>query len=156
VRRARYLVFFELCFVGVLCLATFLFALFAMNGSDEGAGWLAVLLAWGQIALAFVTLLITHLTLRTVFRRGSRYEASAIASSAAFRSVPLVVIALGAFHLLLLEAGPSGIRSFGWDFTIDRLSYIFAVALGWHVVTAWLLSRAPPEPDEPEAAAPSA
>src|SRR5690242_6155509 len=35
-KRARYLVFFELCFVGLLCLGTFLFALFALGAEDIG------------------------------------------------------------------------------------------------------------------------
>ena len=76
-KRARYLVFFELCFVGLLCLGTFLFAVFALSGDDIGPA--VVLLGLTQIGLALATLVVTHLTLRTVFRRGTHYQAGSIA-----------------------------------------------------------------------------
>jgi hypothetical protein len=149
VRRARYLVFFELCFVGLLCLSTFLFALFALGGEEIGV--VATLLGLAQIGLALATLLVTHLTLRTVFRRGARYQASTIADSAAFKAVPVVIVAVGLFHMLLLQVLSPGVAEFGWDFTRRALLYVFALALGWHIATSWLLHRAPPEPegDEP-------
>src|SRR5215210_3816148 len=100
-KRARYLVFFELIFVGLLCLATFLFALLALSGEDIGLA--ATLLGLTQIALAVVTLLVTHLTLRTVFRRGSHYQAASIAESAPFKAVPVVIVGVGLFHMLLLQ-----------------------------------------------------
>jgi hypothetical protein len=144
-KRARYLVFVELCFVGLLCLGTFLFALFALMGEDVGAA--ATLLGLAQIGLGFATLLVTHLTLRTVFRRGARYQAAAIADSAPFRAVPVVIVAVGLFHMLLLQVLSPGVAEFGWDFTRRALLYAFALALGWHIATAWLLHRAPPEPE---------
>ena len=147
-KRARYLVFFELCFVGLLCLGTFLFALFALSGEDVGV--VATLLGSVQIGLAFVTLLVTHLTLRTVFRRGARYQAAAIAESASFRAVPVVIVAVGLFHMLLLQVLSPGLAEFGWDFTRRALLYVFALALGWHIATSWLLHRAAPEPEEDE------
>jgi hypothetical protein len=147
-KRARYLVFLELCFVGLLCLATFLFALFALSGEDIGV--VATVLGLTQIGLAFATLIVTHLTLRTVFRRGSSYQASSIADSAAFRTVPVVIVAVGLFHMLLLQVLSPGVAEFGWDFTRRALIYVFALALGWHIATSWLLNRAPPEP-EPDA-----
>jgi hypothetical protein len=148
-KRARYLVFFELCFVGLLCLGTFLFALFALGGEELGVA--ATLLALAQIGLAAVTLLVTHLTLRTVFRRGSRYQPSTIAESAAFKAVPVVIVGVGLFHMLLLQVLSPGMAEFGWDFTRRALLYVFVLALGWHVATSWLLHRAPPEPEgEPD------
>jgi hypothetical protein len=144
-KRARYLVFLELCFVGFLCLSTFLFALFALSGDDIGIA--ATLLGLAQIGLAFATLIVTHLTLRTVFRRGARYEAATIADSAAFRSVPVVVVGVGLFHMLLLQVLSPGVSEFGWDFTRRALIYVFALALGWHIATSWLLRRAPTEGD---------
>jgi hypothetical protein len=150
-KRARYLVFFELCFVGLLCLGTFLFALFVLfpvGGEDVGVA--ATLLGLAQIGLAFVTLLVTHLTLRTVFRRGTRYQPATIAESAAFRAVPVVIVAVGLFHMLLLQVLSPGVAEFGWDFTRRALLYVFALALGWHIATSWLLHRAPPEPGEDE------
>ena len=145
-KRARYLVFFELCFVGLLCLGTFLFAIFALTSEDAGPA--VTLLGLAQIGLAFATLLVTHLTLRTVFRRGARYQAAAIAESAAFKAVPVVIVAVGLFHMLLLQVLSPGLAEFGWDFTRRALLYVFALALGWHIATSWLLHRAPPEPDE--------
>ena len=147
-KRARYLVFFELCFVGLLCLGTFLFAVFALSGDEVGP--VATLLALTQIGLAFATLLVTHLTLRTVFRRGSHYQASTIAESAAFKAVPVVIVGIGLFHMLLLQVLSPGLAEFGWDFTRRALLYVFALALGWHIATSWLLHRAPDEP-EPDA-----
>ncbi|HEY3109759.1 MAG TPA: hypothetical protein VGL23_13450 [Chloroflexota bacterium] len=147
-KRARYLVFFELCFVGLLCLGTFLFALFALGGDEIGL--VATLLGLAQIGLAFVTLLVTHLTLRTVFRRGARYQASTIAESAAFKAVPVVIVAIGLFHMLLLQVLSPGVAEFGWDFTRRALLYVFALALGWHIATSWLLHRAAPEPEADE------
>jgi hypothetical protein len=147
-KRARYLVFFELCFVGLLCLGTFLFAVFALSGEEVGVA--VTLLGLAQIGLAFATLLVTHLTLRTVFRRGTHYQAAAIADSAPFKAVPVVIVAVGLFHMLLLQVLAPGVAEFGWDFTRRALLYVFALALGWHVATAWLLNRAPPEP-EPDA-----
>jgi hypothetical protein len=144
-KRARYLVFFELCFVGLLCLGTFLFALFALSGEDIGL--VATLLGLAQIGLAFATLLVTHLTLRTVFRRGAHYQATSIAESASFKAVPVVIVGVGLFHMLLLQVLSPGMAEFGWDFTRRALIYIFALALGWHVATSWLLHRAPAEPD---------
>jgi hypothetical protein len=143
-KRARYMVFFELCFVGLLCLGTFLFAVFALGAEDVGV--VATLLGLTQIGLAFATLLVTHLTLRTVFRRGTSYQASTIADSAAFRAVPVVIVGVGLFHMLLLQVLSPGMAEFGWDFTRRALIYVFALALGWHLVTSWLLHRAPPEP----------
>lgn len=142
-KRARYLVFFELCFVGLLCLATFLFAIFVMSYPDVGVA--ATLLSLAQIGLAVTTLLVTHLTLRTVFRRGSQYDAGSIAGSAAFAAIPVVVVADGLFHMLLLQVVPPSLSEVGWVFTRSALIYIFALALGWHVVTAWLLKRTSPE-----------
>ena len=144
-KRARYLVFFELCFVGLLCLGTFLFALFALSGEEVGLA--ATLLGLTQIGLALATLVVTHLTLRTVFRRGSRYQASTIAESAPFRAVPVVIVGVGLFHMLLLQVLSPGVAEFGWDFTRRALLYVFALALGWHIATSWLLHRAPPEPE---------
>ena len=144
-KRARYLVFFELCLVGLLCLGTFLFALFALGGEEIGLA--ATLLGLAQIGLAFATLLVTHLTLRTVFRRGAHYQAAAIADSAPFKAVPVVIVAVGLFHILLLQVLSPGVAEFGWDFTRRALLYVFALALGWHVATSWLLHRAPPEAD---------
>lgn len=149
-KRARYLVFVELCFTGLLCLATFLFAVFALAGTNETVGPIATVLALVQIALAFATLIVTHVTLRTVFRRGTSYQASAIAVSGGFKAVPVVIVGVGLFHLLLLQVSPPGLREFGWNFTMNGLIYIFTLALGWHVATAYLLKRAPDEP-EPEA-----
>ena len=146
-KRARYLVFFELCFVGLLCLATFLFAVFVLS-SEVGPA--ATLLSFAQIALAFATLIVTHLTLRTVFRRGAQYQASTIAESAAFKAVPVVIVAVGLFHMLLLQVLAPGVAEFGWDFTRRALLYVFALALGWHIATSWLLHRAPPEPERDE------
>jgi uncharacterized membrane protein len=144
VKRARYLVFFELCFVGLLCLATFLFAIFVLSaGEDVGAA--ATLLSLAQIVLAFATLVVTHLTLRTVFRRGSQYEAPAIAASAAFAAIPVVIVADGLFHMLLLQVVPASLGEVGWVFTKSALIYIFGLALLWHIMTAWLLRRTPPE-----------
>ena len=60
-KRARYMVFLELCFVGLLCLATFLFAVFVLSGSVDGVGVAATLLSLAQIGLAFATLLVTPL-----------------------------------------------------------------------------------------------
>src|SRR5437016_13235146 len=116
-KRARYMVFLELCFVGLLCLATFLFAVFVLSGSVDGVGVAATLLGLAQIGLAFATLLVTHLTLRTVFRRGARYQAAAIADSAPFKAVPVVIVAVGLFHMLLLQVLSPGMAEFGWDFT---------------------------------------
>ena len=144
-KRARYLVFFELCFVGLLCLGTFLVALFALSGDDVGVA--VTLLGLAQIALAFATLIVTHLTLRTVFRRGTSYEPSSIADSAAFKAVPVVIVAVGLFHMLLLQVLSPGMSEFGWDFTRRALIYVFALALGWHIATSWLLRRAPAEPE---------
>jgi hypothetical protein len=141
-KRARYLVFFELCFVGLLCLATFLFAIFVLS---DGVGAIATLLSLAQIGLAFTTLIVTHLTLRTVFRRGSEYDAPTIASSAAFSAIPVVIVADGLFHILLLQVIPPNLAEFGWVFTNTALIYIFGLALVWHVTTAWLLKRTPPE-----------
>ncbi len=141
-KRARYLVFLELCFVGLLCLATFLFSVFVLTGE---VGIAATLLALAEIALAFVTLIVTHFTLRTVFRRGAKYEGSDIAASAWFAAIPVVVVADGLFHMLLLQVVPSALGEVGWVFTKSALIYIFALALGWHIVTAWLLKRTPPE-----------
>jgi len=148
VKRARYLVFFELCFVGLLCLGAFLFALFALSGDEIGLA--ATLLGLAQIGLACATLLVTHLTLRTVFRRGAQYQASTIAESAAFKAVPVVIVAVGLFHMLLLQVLAPGVAEFGWDFTRRALLYVFALALGWHIATSWLLHRAPPEPERDE------
>ena len=142
-KRARYLVFFELCFVGLLCLATFLFAIFVLSSEDVGVA--ADLLSLAQIGLALTTLIVTHLTLRTVFRRGSQYDAATIAGSAAFSAIPVVIVADGLFHMLLLQVVPSNLGEVGWVFTKSALIYIFGLALVWHIVTAWLLKRTPPE-----------
>jgi hypothetical protein len=144
VKRARYLVFFELCFVGFLCLATFLFAVFVLASADD-LGPAAALLSVAQIVLAFATLIVTHLTLRTVFRRGVSYEAATIASSAAFSAIPVVIVADGLFHVLLLQVVPPSLAEVGWVFTRSALIYIFGLALIWHLATAWLLKRSPPE-----------
>ncbi|TAK23237.1 MAG: hypothetical protein EPO26_08230 [Chloroflexota bacterium] len=143
--RARYLVFLELCFVGLWCLATFLFALFALTTED---GWISRVIGFVQICLTFVTLLVTHLTLRTVFRRGANFTAQAIAASTAFRAVPVIVIAVGVLHYALLVVSSAPFGEFGWEFTLYRLSYVFALAVGWHAVTAWFLSRAPIDANE--------
>lgn len=149
-KRARYLVFFELIFVGLLCLATFLFALFALSASTEGVGIAATLLSFVQIGLAVVTLLVTHFTLRTVFRRGAVFDNATIADSPPFRLVPVVIVALGLFHILLLQVSPPGMREFGMAFTRDRMIYIFGLALFWHIATARLLRRPmPAEESEP-------
>ena len=142
-KRARYLVFLELCFVGLLCLATFLYAIFVLSYAGVGAA--ATLLSLAQIGLAVATLLVTHLTLRTVFRRGAQYEAASIAASAAFSAIPVVIVADGLFHMLLLQVVPPSLSEFGWVFTRSALIYIFLLALGWHIVTAWLLKRTPAE-----------
>jgi hypothetical protein len=144
-KRARYLVFFELCFTGLLCLATFLFAIFVLGGANEEIGVVGTLLSFAQIALAFITLIVTHVTLRTVFRRGSSYQASSIAASGGFKAVPVVIAAVGLFHVLLLQVCPPGLREFGWNFTMNGLIYIFTLALGWHLVTAYMLKHAPDE-----------
>lgn len=143
-KKARYLVFFELCFVGLLCLATFLFAIFVLSDGDN-LNAPATLLSCAQIVLAFATLIVTHLTLRTVFRRGSQYDAATIAGSVAFSAIPIVIVADGLFHMLLLQVVPPSLAEFGWVFTRSALIYIFALALGWHLATAWLLKRTPPE-----------
>ena len=142
-KRARYLVFFELCFVGLLCLATFLFAIFVLSSEDVGIA--ADLLSLAQIGLAITTLIVTHLTLRTVFRRGSQYDAAAIGASAAFSAIPVVIVADGLFHMLLLQVVPPSLGEVGWVFTKSALIYIFGLALVWHIATAWLLKRTPPE-----------
>src|SRR5205807_1876999 len=103
--------FFELCFVGLLCLATFLFAVFVLS---DDVGVAATILSLAQIGLAFATLIVTHLTLRTVFRRGSQYDAAAIAGSAAFSAIPVVIVADGLFHMLLLQVVPPALSEFGW------------------------------------------
>src|SRR5581483_5449851 len=138
------MVFFELCFVGLLCLATFLFSVFVLTGAAD-VGVAATLLALAEIALEFIHLLVTHFTLRTVVRRGTKYEAGDIAGSAWFAAIPVVVVADGLFHMLLLQVVPSALGEVGWVFTKSALIYIFALALGWHIVTAWLLKRTPPE-----------
>jgi len=98
-----------------------------------------------------VAWIVTHLTLRTVFRRGAQYDAAAIAGSAAFAAIPVVIVADGLFHMLLLQVLSPGMAEFGWDFTRRALLYVFVLALGWHVATSWLLHRAPPEPEgEPD------
>ena len=148
-KRARYLVFFELIFVGFLCLTTFLFAIFVWQSGGDELGWAVPILAIFQIALTVVTLLVTHLTLRTVFRRGAAYEAPMIANSVAFRSVPVVMTALGIFHVLLLQVTTSAVREFGWSLTRDVLIYVFAFALLWHILTAWMLKHAPNEVEVP-------
>ncbi|MBM4417448.1 MAG: hypothetical protein FJ033_03925 [Chloroflexi bacterium] len=141
--RTRYLVFFELCFVGLWCLAAFLFALYSFM-SDEGP--LTRLLALVQVALTVVTLLVTHVTLRTVFRRDSSVTSSGIARSGAFRAVPWVVLSLAVAHLLLIWSASDPFREFAWGYSLSTLAYVLALALGWHYFTHLMLARAGDDP----------
>ena len=61
-----------------------------------------------------------------------------------------MIVAVGLFHMLLLQVLSPGMAEFGWDFTRRALLYIFALALGWHIATSWLLHRSPPEPEGDE------
>ncbi len=129
--------------MGLWCLAAFLFALYSFM-SDEGP--LTRLLALVQVGLTVATLLVTHVTLRTVFRRDSTVSSSGIARSSAFRAVPWVVLSLALAHLLLIWSASEPFREFAWGYSLSTLVYVLALALGWHFFTHLMLARSGDDP----------